>query len=96
GSLDRLQVHWLRWRGVNVLELGPFALPNRILGEIIMPEFVGWMAKPEKIAFAVERLLADTNYRERVRHRLTEVWNKLGEPKVGLRIADFLVQWLSK
>ncbi|MCX7968693.1 MAG: hypothetical protein N3B10_09445 [Armatimonadetes bacterium] len=96
GFLNRLQVHWLRWKGVNVLELGPFALPNRILGEIVMPEFVGWMAKPERIATSVERLLNDKNQREQVRHRLTKVWNKLGEPKVGLRIANFLVQWLSE
>ncbi|MCS7188047.1 MAG: hypothetical protein RMK89_14010, partial [Armatimonadota bacterium] len=96
GFLNRLQVHWLRWKGVNVLELGPFALPNRILGEIVMPEFVGWMAKPERIATSVERLLNDKNQREQVRHRLTKVWDKLGEPKVGLRIANFLVQWLSE
>ncbi|MEZ8222199.1 lipid-A-disaccharide synthase [Candidatus Fervidibacteria bacterium JGI MDM2 JNZ-1-D12] len=94
GLLNRLQVHWLRWKGINVLRLGPFALPNRILGEIVMPEFIGWMAKPERIAAAIEQLLADTNQRERIQHRLTKVWDKLGEPKVGLRIANFLVQWL--
>lgn len=94
GLLNRLQVHWLRWKGINVLGLGPFALPNRILGEIVMPEFIGWMAKPERIAVAIEQLLADTNQRERIQHRLTKVWDKLGEPKVGLRIANFLVQWL--
>jgi len=94
GLLNRLQVHWLRWKGINVLGLGPFALPNRILGEIVMPEFIGWMAKPERIAAAIEQLLADTNQRERIQHRLTKVWDKLGEPKVGLRIANFLVQWL--
>jgi len=94
GLLNRLQVHWLRWKGINVFGLGPFALPNRILGEIVMPEFIGWMAKPERIAVAIEQLLADTNQRERIQHRLTKVWDKLGEPKVGLRIANFLVQWL--
>lgn len=94
GLLNRLQVHWLRWKGINVLGLGPFALPNRILGEIVMPEFIGWMAKPERIAAAIEQLLADTNQREQIQHRLTKVWDKLGEPKVGLRIANFLVQWL--
>jgi len=94
GLPNRLQVHWLRWKSINVLGLGPFALPNRILGEIVMPEFIGWMAKPERIAAAIEQLLADTNQREQIQHRLTKVWDKLGEPKVSLRIANFLVQWL--
>lgn len=96
GLPNRLQVHWLRWKGINVLELGPFALPNRILGEIVVPEFIGWTSKPERIALAVEQLLANTEQRERIRRRLVKVWGKLGEPKVGLRIANFLFQWVAE
>lgn len=94
GVLNRLQVHWLRWNGVNVLQLGPFALPNRILGEIVMPEFIGWMAKPERIAFEVKSLLQDANRREQMRQRLLKVREKLGDLNASERIARFLARWI--
>ncbi len=96
GLLNRLQVHWLRWRGVNALELGPFALPNRILGEIVMPEFVGWAATPKRVAESVDQLLCDSKLREQMRRHLTKVWDRLGEPGVALRIANFLLSWFSE
>jgi len=96
GLLNRLQVHWLRFRGVNVLELGPFALPNRILGEIVMPEFVGWAARPERIASEVASLLRNSKERDEMSRQLIKVREKLGSPGVAVRIAEFLIRWLSE
>lgn len=94
GLLNRLQVHFLRWKGVNVLSLGPFALPNRLLGGTVMPEFIGWAAKPERVADAVAQFLTDPNYCSKTQHALLGVWEKLGEQGVASRIASFLCQWL--
>ncbi len=96
GWLNRVQAHWLRWRGVNVLQLGPFALPNRLLGEVVMPEFVGWHATPEQISEVAMQLLLNAEQRETLRQRLLQVWDKLGEPGCAFRIATFLRQWLSE
>lgn len=96
GVLNRLQVHWLRWHGVSITQLGPFALPNRILGEIVMPEFVGWAVDADLIAETVWQLLTDADFRETMRQRLSQVWEKLGEIGASERIAKFLVQWLSE
>jgi lipid-A-disaccharide synthase len=96
GLLNRLQAHWLRWQGVNVLNFAPFALPNRILGEIVMPEFIGWSATPERIANEVADLLRSHDRREEMRQRLLRVWDKIGEPCVATRIAHFLVSWVEE
>ncbi len=94
GALNRLQVHWLRWRGVQVLSLGPFALPNRLLGEMVMPELVGWQATPQRIADLTTELLQNGEARERMRQRLLQVWEKLGPTGTADRIAEFLRQWM--
>ena len=96
GLLNRLQAHWLCWRGVNVLKFAPFALPNRILGEVIMPEFVGWSAIPERIADEVANLLRHPDRREEMRQWLLRVWDKVGEPNVATQIAQFLVRWVEE
>ena len=96
GLLNRLQAHWLRWRGVNVLKFAPFALPNRILGEIIMPEFIGWSATPERIANEVANLLQSHDRREEMHQMLLRVWDEIGEPCVATRIAHFLVNWIEE
>jgi lipid-A-disaccharide synthase len=96
GLLNRLQAHWLRWQGVNVLKFAPFALPNRILGEIVMQEFIGWSATPERIADEVADLLRSHDRREEMRQRLLRVWDKIGEPCVATRIAHFLVSWVEE
>ncbi|GBC97516.1 Lipid-A-disaccharide synthase [bacterium HR17] len=93
GFLNRLQVHWLRWRGVNVMELGPFALPNRILGDTVMPEFIGWAASVERLAATAWQLLTDEAHREQMRQRFADLWQRLGEPGACFRVAKFLVQW---
>lgn len=93
GPLNRLQVHWLRWRGFDVLKMAPFALPNRLLGEIVMPELIGWAVTPERIAEEVAELLQHPERREEMRQRLSRVWNEIGEPGVASRIAHFLIRW---
>ncbi|MCS7193279.1 MAG: hypothetical protein NZ937_09915, partial [Armatimonadetes bacterium] len=50
--------------------------------------------RPEQIALAIEQLLTDKSLRKQIQLRLTKVYEKLGEPKAGLRIANFLAQWL--
>ncbi len=95
GALDRLQAHWLRWRGVNVLQLGPFALPNRLIGKIVMPELIGWHATPERIEQVAEELLLPPEPRETLRQNLLCVWDKLSPPGAAQRIARFLAEWLS-
>ncbi|MGQ9463282.1 MAG: lipid-A-disaccharide synthase [Candidatus Fervidibacter sp.] len=94
GPLNRLQVHWLRLKGVNVLSLGPFALPNRLIGKVVVPEFVGWAANPSRIAGAVAQLLIDPTHRSEIQQELLKVREKLGEQGAASRIASFLKQWL--
>ena len=93
GLLNRLQVHWLWWQGVKVTQLGPFALPNRLLGEIVMPEFIGWSVDVPRIAETVWQLLTDEAKADAVRQRFRQVWERLGELGACERVAKFLADW---
>lgn len=93
GLLNRLQVHWLWWQGVKVTHLGPFALPNRLLGDIVMPEFIGWSVDVPRITETVWQLLTDESKAEGMRQRFRQVWERLGDPGACERVAKFLADW---
>ncbi len=92
---NRLQVHWLRWRGLSLERLGPFALPNRILGRIVMPELVAWSATEESLTDWFLRLIGDRDQREKMKRDLEKIRETMGEPGVFDRIGQFLVQWVA-
>jgi lipid-A-disaccharide synthase len=71
----------------HLVRLSKIALPNIILGESVLPEFVQEQMTPETLAAVVQQLL-DPRTGQRVRDGLRRVVASLGAPGVASRVVD--------
>ena len=80
----------------NLVKIPNIGMVNIVAGEKIVPEFIQFQAKPEKIASEMERILTDKNEYERIKTDLTTVKDKLGEKGAYPRGARIVNQMLSQ
>lgn len=71
------------------------AMPNVLVGEEVVPEFIQHRATPENLADAVLSLLAEPERREAQRRRYAEVVARLGAPGASRRAAEAIAALLS-
>ncbi|MCS7224282.1 MAG: hypothetical protein NZ959_06980 [Armatimonadetes bacterium] len=90
---NRLQLHWLRFKGLSVDRLGPFALPNRILRQQVMPELIGWTATEENLMDCLYHLIKDPDAQSQMTTDLIKVRDSMGEPGVLERVSQFVSEW---
>lgn len=64
------------------------AMPNVLVGEEVVPEFIQHAATPENLARSVLTLLSDPARREAQRRRYAEVTARLGSPGASRRAAE--------
>lgn len=67
-------------------------LPNLILRQPVVPEFLQDAATPERLAEAAAALLTDATRRQIMKDNLQRVKNELGPPGVADRVAEYIVE----
>jgi lipid-A-disaccharide synthase len=67
---------------------------NIIAGEKIVPEFIQFQIKPRKIAQEMEKILKDKDEYQRIKIKLNQVKNKLGQKGAYRRGAEIVNQML--
>ena len=73
----------------------PFiGMVNIVAGEKIVPEFIQFQIKPQKIAQEMERILKDKDKYERIKVKLNQVKNRLGQKGAYQRGAEIVNQML--
>ncbi len=71
-------------------------MANIVAGKKIVPEFIQFNARPQKIASAVIELLQNPAASEKMRHNLKTVKDTLGQPKAAGRAAKIILDFLTK
>jgi lipid-A-disaccharide synthase len=71
------------------------AMPNVIAGREIVPEFIQYDAKPDRIACVARELLENASKREAMRKELAVVVSSLGGPGASERAAQLILHGLS-
>ncbi|MBX6423931.1 lipid-A-disaccharide synthase [Thermosulfurimonas sp. F29] len=69
-------------------------LPNLILGEGVVPEFIQGGVQPEALAGALRPYLFETHIRKETRRKLARVKELLGGKGASWRVAELLVDFL--
>jgi len=69
-------------------------LPNLILGEKVVPEFIQNEVHPEALAGALRPYLFETRAREEIRRKLARIRDLLGGKGASWRVAELLVDFL--
>lgn len=67
---------------------------NIVAGEKIVPEFIQYQIKPQKIAQEMEKILKDKDEYEKIKIKLNQVKNKLGQKGAYRRGAEIVNQML--
>jgi len=78
----------------NIAKVKYLAMPNILAGEEIFPEFIQHAAAGDTIAQAALDLLRDDARRARVKARLAEIIDSLGEPGANLHAANAITKLL--
>lgn len=77
---------------LGLLKVPHFGLPNLILNERIVTEFLQEEATPQRLAEEAERLLVGGSRREQLKSDLARVCEELGSPPVVPKVARFIDQ----
>ncbi len=78
--------------GKRLVKLPYIGLVNVVAGKKIAPEFIQHDFTPERVAPVLEKFLLDAAHRATVKHTLTAVRTKLGEPGASRRVAEMILQ----
>jgi lipid-A-disaccharide synthase len=62
----------------------------------IIPEYIQYNAKPEKIAAYIKDILTNPEELARIKRFLSEVKNRLGEKDASLKAAQIILEFLNK
>jgi len=76
------------------VKLPYIGMVNIVAGKKIIPEFVQFSAKPEKIALEVLRILGDQEQLQKITSNLSLVRSSLGEPGAATRAAQIIINFL--
>ena len=76
-------------------EWGFISLPNRLIGEKVMPEFVLWSCKAESIGMQIASWISNPSEAEAVANRLTSVRKIIGERGTTRRVAELIMSRIS-
>jgi len=79
-----------------VIKIPYIGLVNVVAGKKIVPEFLQYDAKPEKIAEYVLDLIGKKDKLEKIKTDLSEVRRKLGKPGAVARAAESVMRFLEK
>jgi lipid-A-disaccharide synthase len=79
----------------NIVKVKYLAMPNLLAGEEIFPEYIQHAAAGDTIAQATLDLLGDNNRRAKIKARLSEIIDSLGEPGANLRAASAIMHLLN-
>ena len=71
-----------------LVDVPRFSLPNILVGETFETELLQDAVQPERIAEAMERIIADGTERDYVTERLARAVALLGEPHAARRVAE--------
>ena len=82
--------------GKLLVDIEHLAMPNLILSERAIPEFIQGEATPERIAPAVLELLENGKARQNMLEKLEKLQGALGEPGCATKIADQILNDLAK
>jgi lipid-A-disaccharide synthase len=77
-------------RGLRIVRLPHFALPNLLAGEALVPEFLQEAVRPEPMALALERLLEDGSRRQYLQQRFLAIHASLQKKGAALAAAAVL------
>lgn len=79
-----------------LVKIPNIGMVNIVAGEKIVPEFIQFQTKPEKIASEMEKILTDKEEYERIKRDLSSVKDRLGEKGAYQRGAQIVNQMLSQ
>lgn len=82
--------------GKRLVRVDHFGLPNIVAGERVVPEYLQEMASPRDLADEVLHFLNDVGYVETMKEGLSSIREKLGEPGCSTRVAEMLLDMLSR
>ncbi len=89
------KVHFTTWLLSKILLKIPYiGLVNVVAGRKIVPEFLQYGARPEKIAQAALKILQDSKRLNGMKAELAKVKEKLGEPGAPRRAAENILETL--
>lgn len=74
-----------------LVDVPRFSLPNILLGETFETELLQGAVQPERIAAAMEPIIADGEARSYVTERLARAVEMLGEPHTARRVAEKII-----
>ena len=74
-----------------LVDVPHFSLPNILLGETFETELLQGAVQPERIAAAMEPIIADGEARSYVTERLARAVEMLGEPHAARRVAEKII-----
>jgi len=74
-----------------LVDVPRFSLPNILLGETFETELLQGAVQPERIAAAMEPIIADGEARSYVTERLACAVEMLGEPHAARRVAEKII-----
>ncbi len=85
--------YWLAKRLVKISKIG---LPNIILGQAIVPEYLQAAAQPKQLAQALTELLSPSEKGQQQRQALSQIAPHLGAPGGLARLAELIVMLASE
>ena len=90
------KVNWLTYLiGRMIVKVNWLAMPNVIAGHAVVPEFIQYDAKPDRIAAAARGLLENAAKRESMQRELAAVVSSLGGLRASERAARLILSKLS-
>ena len=91
------KVNWLTYLvGRMVVTVNWLAMPNVIAGREIVPEFIQYEARPERIAAVARELLEQSEKREAMQRELVAIVSTLGGPGASERTAQAILATLDQ
>ena len=80
----------------SVIRLPFIGLANIVAGKNIVPEFLQYKAKPEKIAAYMMRLLSEPDLSDSIKKEFSIIKSTLGKPGASIRAAEEVVEFLNQ